>query len=179
MPRVKTDQIDTLEAFHARVDRVAEIELTIKRQEALRDTAIAKTMDALNPPIQALQTEQKRLVAEAETYALKHRKILLPGKTKSAKSPIAIYGFRSSKKLLCPKDEKVVTAAIRKSALLRRFSTVKLVLEKGEIKKTLQEHGSNVIKLPLSERGFSLTTGDTFYIQPKPELAEPKRGGEK
>ena len=160
--RIKTDKIETLEEFNETVDLAAVLDNEIRQLEAIRDSKIHEIQAAHNAKIKSKESEMEKHVARCEIYAEKHRAILL-GKRKSAKTPLAIFGFRSSTKLKAKQETPVIVAALDSSLSddeKKKYLIEEMKLQKATIKKdvlsneTLQEH-------------FELETKDTFFIEAK------------
>lgn len=159
--RIKAPAITTRTEFLAAVDELARIEVELRQQEAERDAQIQAARDRISPFIDLLTEERTRLILSAEKYAEAHRDELLPGKAKSAETPLATYGFRiglpTLKTLKGWNWDKVLCAlrALRWRKLIR----VKYEPDKDAIK-----------RLPaarLAEIGCRIDQAEAFYVEPK------------
>lgn len=169
--RIKTNEIGTLEEFNKTVDLAATIDNEIRQLEAMRDSKIHEIQAAYNARLGRKESEMDKHVARCELYAKKHRAILL-GKRKSAKTPLAIFGFRKSTKLKAKRETPVIVAALDSSLSddeKKKYLIEEIKLQKATIKKdvlgneTLQEH-------------FEIESKDTFFIEAKTDKAEQPEG---
>lgn len=156
----------THEDFVNAVDQAAALATDLAAHIAERDKAVEAVERAHNPEIERLKAEQARLLGIAERYALANRAQLFTGKAKSASTPLAVYGFRSSTQL-------AKTSDLDDEALARELQTrdvsgwsLKLSLDKALIRKLMADTKSAL------HQWFRLDTTDTFFVQPKTDRLE-------
>lgn len=159
--RIKAPVIATRAEFLAAVDELARIEVELRQQEAERDELIQAVRDRISPFIDLLLEERTRLILSAEKYAAACRDELLPGKTKSAETPLATYGFRTglpTLKTLKGWTWTKVLGALR-AKRWRKLIRVKYEPNKDAIK-----------RLPaarLAEIGCQIEQAEAFFVEPK------------
>jgi phage host-nuclease inhibitor protein Gam len=98
--------IETLEQFHATVDQIAQLEVSLRGAAAIRDAAIQKVQEQYDGPIEEKKARMKSLVDLAGTYAKAHRDTVFGAKLRSAATALANFGLRSGNDALKPLNNK-------------------------------------------------------------------------
>ncbi|HRI83183.1 MAG TPA: host-nuclease inhibitor Gam family protein, partial [Opitutaceae bacterium] len=92
--RIKAPSIATRVDFDAAIDALARNEVSLRIAEARRDAKIQDVREQFEGEIVSLTEMRDALALATEKYAREHRDEVLPGKLKSAETPLATFGFR-------------------------------------------------------------------------------------
>ncbi len=135
-----------------------------------RDKKLLELRDEFDPEINRLNKQMESNVIRAEKYATIHRETLF-GKLKSTSSSLTTYGFRLGNDTLALLNRKwswdSVIAAI-KSKGLEGFIITKEAPDKDAIKLQLDDAAR-------AEIGTRIVKNESFFIEPKRDLADPQR----
>jgi phage host-nuclease inhibitor protein Gam len=179
--RIKLPTLKTREDFDFAIGEVAQITVQIRKIEAARDHTVQAIQAAYGGHISPLQARCNALVAQAEQYAEAHRDELLPGKLKSADTPLATFGFRTGMpalKLLSKWTWEKVLEHLRTSYGLDCFIRNKPDVDKAKIIAatedgalsfpTLTPDGEEMtFEIPVAQIGVKIVQEETFFIEPK------------
>lgn len=163
MARSKTEVIIARATFESKVDTIAQLQVSIAALEAERDSRVEVILKHYNDQIKAYQTEIKSEQQACQAYAQINWPQLAPDGTRSAETPLAIYGFRTGmpqvKKLVNRTEDDLAAELYAQGQT--GFVSTKHSLDKPAILKALQAGCEWLSKL------FTVTQGETFFIQPK------------
>ncbi len=171
--RIKSKPILSRLEFERCVDEIAQLETRRRSIKAERDASVQVVQEGYNQHhLAPVEAELKAKVALAEEYALDHRDALLPGKLKSAETPLARWGFRTGTpalKLLKTWTWEKVLAAIERLGLdeyVRRNPEVDKATILADAKNGLLPDGE------IAMLGIKVVQEETFFIEPKTESGE-------
>lgn len=170
--RIKAPVILTREEFEIVVDRVAIHTTRLRELEAARDDAIQQVQTAFAADV----TRHKQYIEAdctlCEKFAEEHRAELLPGKAKSAETPLSRYGFRTGMPQLKLRarmtwDQVVVILQEQKRAMWLRTkieAAKDVILAACQARPETAEIAAGI--------GMRVVQDETFYIEPKVDGAE-------
>jgi len=158
--------IETIEQFHATVDRIAELEVQIRGGEAIRDAAIQTVLAQYDGAIKTKAAEMKSLVALAGTYAKAHKETVFGAKLRSAATALATFGLRSGNDSLKPLNSKTTWEIIKEKAkaLGKYIRTVEEVDKQALLDAKLTD-------AQYAELGVRVDRVERFYVEAKSEAA--------
>jgi phage host-nuclease inhibitor protein Gam len=167
MSRIKFPKLNDQAAFSVAVDGVAHIAVQINCLTAQCAKAVQEAQLRFNPYIEALEEQQNALLAQAEKFAEAHREELLPGKAKSADTPLATYGFRTGMPQLKLKSKftwgKVIATLIAEKRTM--WLRTKVDAAKDAIIAACQARPETAA---IADRiGMKVIQEEAFYIEPK------------
>lgn len=181
--RIKAPTIANRAAFDLVVDGIAKATTSLRALEARRDAQIQKIQEAHAPDIAELEQEIDLAASMAEKYADEHRAELIPGKVKSAETPLARFGYRLGNRTVALLNRKCSWEAALK--LLKAFGYHTCVRQAEEVNKeqvlaTTDELGfigieSDIGRInitALANIGLKINQSESFFIEPKVEGAE-------
>ena len=150
--------------FECSIDEIARIQLQMRHLESERDVAEQKIKEAYNPQISSFAESIEALQEKVASYALRFRERLF-GKTKSANSPLAEYGFKTGNKSLVNVSGRSDESVAEQLYNDKRFDCVKVVykLNSTSIKNALKSPTD-----PLHEM-FAIQQSERFFVQAKTE----------
>jgi phage host-nuclease inhibitor protein Gam len=154
--------IETLEQFHATVDQIARLEVSLRGACAVRDAAIQQVQAQYDGPIEEKTARMKSLVALAGTYAKAHRDAVFGAKLRSAATALANFGLRTGNDSLKPLKSKTTWEAILQGlkALGKYVRTVEEIDKQAllDAKLTDAEYATLGLRVDKAER---------FYVEAK------------
>jgi len=166
--------------FECTIDRISYIQVELRQLTAERDAAVQAAQQTHADLIAELSDELKAKAALCEKYADEHRTDLLPGKAKSAETPLSRYGFRTGMpqlKLLAKWTWEKVVEAIDSRGLDDDYIRIKREPAKDAMLADLTAKGHLGQSTEAAQVGVRLVQDETFYIEPKVDGAEPVKGG--
>jgi len=186
--RIKAPAILNRAAFDLTVDTIASATTRLRKLEAIRDAKIQKIQQEHATEITEIQDQIKLAASMAEKYAEAHRDELLPGKLKSAETPLARFGFRLGNRTVallkkgCSWDAAVII--LKSLKFVECVRTVEEVNKETILART-DEHGQfactadpkETSRMPLSTIGLKINQAETFFIDPKVDGAETVKAG--
>lgn len=175
--RIKAPVLLTRDEFEIIIDRIATCTTALRKQEADRDDDIQRVQAAYAREIGRLTDYIAADAALCEKYAEAHRDELLPGKAKSAETPLARYGFRTGMPQLKLKSkvtwEKVVEVLQDEKRIL--WLRTKVEAAKDAILAACQARPETA---EIADRiGIRVVQDETFYIEPKVDGADQVKAG--
>jgi phage host-nuclease inhibitor protein Gam len=169
MSRVKLSPLKSRFEFEEAINRVAEIELSLRKHAAARDEAIQTIQDQFKPVEGELQAQLKGWLGQAEKYAETHRDELFPNKVKSSATSLAVFGFRLGNPTLALLNRAWTWLQVAKT--LHVLGLTDLIQETIEPRKdAIKARGFSDSEL--SALGMRMTQSETFFIEPKLEGAD-------
>lgn len=166
-----TNRID----FECAVDRVSYIQVELRTLKAERDAAVQLAQQKHAEAIGELEDELKAKLALCEKFAAEHRADLLPGKAKSAETPVSQWGFRMGMpqlKTLSKWTWDKVLDAIR-GAKLTNFIRTKEEVAKDAILALAQDNPAFAAEV-MSKIGVRVVQDETFFVVAK---VDGEKGG--
>lgn len=185
--RIKAPAIGNRSGFELTVDTIAAATTRLRTLEAERDAVVQIAQNTNATDIAELKQEIDLAAAMCEKYAEAHRPELLPGKAKSAETPLARYGFRTGMPALKTlakwtwdkvKDrlhEIGASDCIRTKEEIDKETLLKLV-DEGRNLAVLNSRNKVEIH-EISTLGFKVVQAETFFIEPKVDGAEQVKTG--
>jgi len=169
-PRIKATSFALRAEFDQALDTIAELQVSIRKHEALRDAAIQQVRDTHEPKIQSLTEQARGLVVLAEKYAETHRGELFAGNLKSAETPLSIFGFRVGNPTLKLLNKKWSWEGVLDAVKRRfpgRFVRTTEAVEKDSLKAQLTDE-------QLAEVGCRIDQAETFFVEAKEQPSAAK-----
>lgn len=189
--RIKAPALLNRAAFDLTVDTIARATTKLRKLEAARDDAIQKTQAAHAGAIAELEEQIALAAGLCEKYAEDHRDELLPGKAKSAETPLARYGFRLGNRTVALLNRKCSWEAavkilkglkfldcvrtveeVNKETILARTDATGQLITSAEL-----PHQQKPVQMPLATVGLKINQAETFYIEPKVDGADSVKAG--
>jgi phage host-nuclease inhibitor protein Gam len=172
MARVKAPALASRLEFERMVDEVARFTVLLREAEAERDASIQIARDLHAPKCAALASELKVHVLAAEKYATEHRAELLPGKSKTAETPLAMWGFRTGMPQLKLLSKWTWEKVLEKldGSIWGGFIRVKREVDKAGILAAATKRGDSSFTeygTPLSDFGLKVAQEETFFVEAK------------
>ena len=168
--RIKAPSLKTRAEFDTAVDELARLTVELRRAEARRDTKIQVVRDELEPACVAIKDQITGLALVAEKFAEAHREELLPGKIKSAETPLAVFGFRLGQPTLLLLNKKCSWAGVVLAAKSLGLGQL--------IRKSEEEPNKDAIKAAklsdatLAQLGVRINQSESFFVEPKERAEE-------
>lgn len=189
--RIKAPVLATRAEFEAHVDQIARLTTELRALEVARDHAVEQILEETAAPISDLQEQIKAKVALCEKYAEANRAELLPGKAKSAETPLARFGFRLGNRTVALLNRKITWTEILGVLKARNYRSLIRITEEVNKEAVLagtDEHGTlravrdvEGHKVPTSTAlvslGLKINQVESFYIEPKVAGAETVKAG--
>lgn len=171
MTKLTTKQIgigsDT--EYDTTLDQIAE--LTVKRDklQAKLDKAILDARSEFGDEISNITDRIAAKMAQAETYAVRNRSLLLTGDCKSSETGKAKWGFRMGLPTLVPLSKKftwkVIVSKITKAGKTHLLKTADPKPDKDRIKADLSDEELAVL-------GMRVEQTESYWVEPKTDSAE-------
>jgi phage host-nuclease inhibitor protein Gam len=171
--KAKAPAIETVSELHTTIDRIAVLEVRIRKLAAVRDEAIQQVTAIHDGQIEADKAEQKSLVSLASTFAKAHRELVFGSKLKSAATTLARFGFREGKDSLKPLSKKFTWEKILES--LKELKKYVRTVTKEEVDKEAL-HAAKLTDAQLAELGLRMDKDETFFVESKAEDADRVTG---
>lgn len=173
-PVVHVKPIETVEGLTVAVNRYVELSTDLARRKAKAERAIAAINSAFEAENAERMAEVDALAAAAHIYCDAHQDILDRGRSREMAN--AIVGFRTNP----PKVEKIASKdtfeAIARRMQAQPWAGPFIKLAEPEInKELLLSERANLKEADLAAVGLRIAQGETFFISPKGDMAEPAR----
>jgi phage host-nuclease inhibitor protein Gam len=169
--RIKAPSLKTRLDFEHAVDELARTTVELRKAQARRDTRLQDIRDEYEPACRALSEQIDGLSLAAEKYAEEHRDELMPGKVKSAETPLALYGFRLGQPTL-----KTLSKAWTWDRVLEELAARDLTryirTTRAPDKDAMKQH---LTPEQLAGVGCRIDQTETFFVEAKDQSAEEGR----
>lgn len=165
--RAKSTGLANRLSFEGAVDRIAEIQVSLRQLTAERDARIQAAQQHHAEEIAALEDELKGKLALCEKFAAQHRDTLLTGKAKSLETPLARWGFRTGMpklKLLSKWTWDKVLAKLQEVGE-EKFVRLKPEVDREMILATYADNA--VADTTLATYGVRVVQDESFFVEPK------------
>lgn len=167
--RIKAPSLSSRTEFDHAVDEIARLTVELRKQEARRDARLQTIRDEYEPACVALGQQIKGLTLAAEKFADERRDELFSGKTKSAETNLALFGFRKGNPTL-----KLLSKAWTWERVVETLEALKLT---RFIRRKDPEPDKDALKQELDDAalakvGCRVEQSETFFIEPKEQPTE-------
>jgi phage host-nuclease inhibitor protein Gam len=168
-----TTSINSRAEFDSTVDDIVILQNELNAQISIRDTRIQEIQSEHNPAIEDLKRRIQDSLHQAEAYADSHRLSLFSPGYKTARTPLAEFGFRTGQPTLktLPKITWARVLDRLQAAVDRGGKWTKLVRTKAEPDK--EAIRANLDAGELAEVGLYVDQAEAFWVEPKTE--DPQR----
>ena len=158
--------------FECTIDRISYIQVELRQLTAERDAAVQAAQQTHAEMIAELSDELKAKAALCEKFADEHRTDLLPGKAKSAETPLSRYGFRLGNPTLKTMAKKTWEQVLE---MLDEGRPDYVRLTPSVDKETiLSDYAQDLVtKEVLASFFIRVVQNEGFFIEPKVDGAEP------
>ncbi len=185
--RIKAPALTTRIEFDIHVGSIATMTTELRAMEAERDADIQLAQQTNAIEIGELQEIINAKASLCEKYADEHRAELLPGKIKSAETPLARFGFRLGNRTVallkkgCSWDAAVIilkslklAGTVRTVEEVNKETILARTNDDGQLATSDEElaKGEKAARMPLSTIGLKINQSESFFIEPKVEGAE-------
>ncbi len=170
--RIKAPSITTRIKFERLLDEIAASTVELRHCQAARNNAVQRAQTIFQSEIEAHEAAIKAKASLCEKYAKEHRDELLPGKVKSAETPLARYGFRTGMPTLKLLSKFTWEQVVQRLKHLGKRQFIRMVLEPDKQAILTAQTTDD-----LSDFGVRVVQAETFFIEPKVDGADLVKAG--